>query len=83
MRPILIRIGFGLVALTLPGMPQAMAIEALSASTAEAMAQGASPQAIGEYRRKLKEYQDARAAFEEVAVPYWTSISEKRRGRNA
>ena len=83
MRPLLIRIGFGLVALTLPGMPQAVAIEPLSASTAEAMAQAASPQAIAEYRRKLKEYQDARAAFEEVAGPYWTSISEKRRGRNA
>ena len=83
MRPILIRIGFGLVALALPGVPQAVAIEPLSASTAEAMAQAASPQAIAEYRRKLKEYQDARAAFEEVAGPYWTSISEKRRGRNA
>ena len=83
MRPILIRIGFGLVALALSGAPQAVAVEPLSASTAEAMAQAASPQAIGEYRRKLKEYQDARAAFEEVAGPYWTSISEKRRGRNA
>ena len=83
MHPLLIRIGFGLAALTLPCVPQAVAIEPLSASTAEAMAQAASPQAIAEYRRKLKEYQDARAAFEEVAGPYWTSISEKRRGRNA
>ena len=47
------------------------------------MAQAASPQAIAEYRRKLKEYQEARAAFEEQAGAYWTSISEKRRGRNA
>ena len=31
---------------------------------ADAMAQAASPQAIAEYRRKLKEYQEARAAFE-------------------
>ena len=34
------------------------------AATAGAMAQAASPQAIAEYRRKLKEYQEARAAFE-------------------
>jgi hypothetical protein len=47
------------------------------------MAQAASPQAIAEYRRKLKEYQEARAAFEEEAGAYWNSIAEKRRGRNA
>jgi hypothetical protein len=33
------------------------------------MAQAASPQAIAEYRRKLKEYQEARAAFEQEAAP--------------
>jgi hypothetical protein len=47
------------------------------------MAQAASPQAIAEYRRKLREYQEARAAFDEEAGVYWASISEKRRGRNA
>ena len=47
------------------------------------MAQAASPQAIAEYRRKLREYQEARAAFEQEAEPYWSSIAEKRRGRNA
>jgi hypothetical protein len=47
------------------------------------MAQAASPQAIAEYRRKLKEYQEARAAFEEEAGAYWAAISEKRKGRNA
>ena len=47
------------------------------------MAQAASPQAIAEYRRKLREYQEARAAFEEEAGAYWSSIAEKRRGRNA
>ena len=46
-------------------------------------AQAASPQAIAEYKRKLKEYQEARAAFDEEAGAYWSSISEKRRGRNA
>ncbi len=48
-----------------------------------AMAQAASPQAIAEYRRLLREYQEARAAFEEQASSYWNSIAEKRRGRNA
>jgi hypothetical protein len=55
----------------------------LSATTAGAMAQAASPQAVAEYRRKLREYQEARAAFEQEASAYWSSIAEKRRGRNA
>ena len=65
--------------------PPAAAIDAavLPPATAEAMAQAASPQAIAEYRRKLREYQAARAAFDQEAEPYWTSIAEKRRGRNA
>src|SRR6266478_6378343 len=65
--------------------PQAAAIEAatLPATTAGAMAQAASPQAIAEYRRKLKEYLEARAAFDQEAEAYWNSIAEKRRGRNA
>ena len=84
MRSQLIRLCLGLAALALPaGVPLALAMDALPASTAAAMAQAASPQAIAEYRRKLKEYQEARAAFEEQAGPYWTSITEKRRGRNA
>jgi hypothetical protein len=53
------------------------------AATAGAMAQAASPQAIAEYRRKLQEYQQARAAFDEEAGAYWNAIAEKRRGRNA
>ena len=60
-----------------------MAIDTLPATTVDAMAQAASPQAIAEYRRKLKEYQAARAGFEEEAGAYWASISEKRKGRNA
>ena len=52
-------------------------------STADAMAQTASPQAIADYRRKLREYEQARAAFEEEAGAYWSAISEKRKGRNA
>jgi hypothetical protein len=60
----------------------ATGVTAIPAATANAFAQAASPQAIAEYRRKLKEYQEARAAFDEEAGAYWSSISEKRRGRN-
>jgi hypothetical protein len=65
--------------------PQAMAMDsvAIPPSTADAMALAASPQAIAEYRRQLREYQEARAAFEAEAGAYWSSIIEKRRGRNA
>ncbi|RQH14224.1 hypothetical protein [Bradyrhizobium sp. RP6] len=45
-------------------------------------AQGASP-AVLEYRRKLAEYQAARAAFDAEAGAYWSQISEKRKTRNA
>jgi hypothetical protein len=84
MRPQLIRIGSGFVALALlVGAPPAVAMDAATQSGADAMAQAASPQAIAEYRRKLKEYQQARGAFDEEAGAYWASISEKRKGRNA
>ena len=86
MRPHAIRLCLGFPALALLLMaPQAAAIDApaLPPATAEAMAQAASPQAIAEYRRKLREYQEARAAFEQDADAYWNSIAEKRRGRNA
>jgi hypothetical protein len=65
--------------------PQAAATDSvpLPSATSGAMAQAASPQAIAEYRRKLREYQEARAAFEAEAGAYWNSIAEKRRGRNA
>jgi hypothetical protein len=86
MRPHAIRYGPGYLALALLLIaPQAVAMDAatLPAATAGAMAQAASPQAIAEYRRKLREYQEARAAFEQEASAYWNSIAEKRRGRNA
>jgi hypothetical protein len=65
--------------------PQAVASEqgVLPPAAAGAMAQAASPQAIAEYRRKLREYQEARGAFEVEAGAYWSSIYDKRRGRNA
>jgi hypothetical protein len=74
--------GYLALALVLIAPPAATAA-ALPASTANAMAQAASPQAIAEYRRKLSEYQEARAAFEAEAGAYWGSIADKRRGRNA
>jgi hypothetical protein len=60
----------------------ALDTKSLPPSVAGAMAQ-ASPEAIVEYRRKLKEYLEARDAFEEEAGAYWNNIAEKRRGRNA
>src|SRR5882762_2549992 len=86
MRPHAIRYGPGYLALALLLIaPQAGAMDAatLPAASADAMAQAVSPQAIAEYRRKLREYQEARAAFEQEASAYWSSIAEKRRGRNA
>jgi hypothetical protein len=86
MRRHAIRLCTGYLGFTLLLMaPNASALEqgALSPAATGAMAQAASPQAIAEYRRKLREYQEARGAFEEEAGAYWGSIYEKRRGRNA
>jgi hypothetical protein len=82
MWPPAIRFCSGYLALLLIAPPAGTAA-ALPASTADAMAQAASPQAIAEYRRKLSEYQEARAAFDAEAGAYWQSIADKRRGRNA
>src|SRR2546421_6419279 len=84
MRPHAIRcFGYALALLLIAAQAVAMDLAALPGATADAMAQAASPQAIAEYRRKLGEYQQARAAFEQEASAYWSSIAEKRRGRNA
>src|ERR1700730_17866343 len=85
MRPHAIRYSSYFALAMLLIVPQAVATDSttLPAATAGARAQTASPQAIAEYRRKLKEYLEARAAFEEEAGAYWGSIAEKRRGRNA
>lgn len=56
---------------------------ALPDRVTNARAQGASPQAIADYQRKLQEYQAARAAFDEDAGAYWNAVAEKRRTRNA
>jgi hypothetical protein len=86
MHPQPIRYSHGCVALALLLIaPHAVAMDVglLPAATTAAMAQAASPQAMAEYRYLLKQYQEARAAFEQEAGAYWDSISEKRRGRNA
>ena len=65
--------------------PQASAMDAAAQAATDrgAMAQAAPAQAIAEYRRLLKTYQEARGEFDEEATAYWNSIAEKRRGRNA
>src|SRR3984893_6077462 len=86
MRPHAIRFWPGyLAALLLLIAPPSPPIDAArpSAAALDAMAQAASPQASAEYLRKLREYQQARAAFEEEAGAYWNAIADKRRGRNA
>jgi hypothetical protein len=68
----------GLLALASP----AVAGLANFAGSSAALAQTVSP-AMAEYRRRLREYTEARAAFDEEAGVYWSAISDKRRLRNA
>jgi hypothetical protein len=83
-----IRRGLGILALV-ANAQGAVALETdnpppvVSQAVRGALAQAASPQAIAEYRRKLNEYLEARAAFEQEAGVYWSLVAEKRRGRNA
>ena len=70
-----------MLALPLVILP-AQAIDSATSSPTNAMAQ-ASPLSVGDYRRLLREYQEARGAFEQEAAAYWTAIADKRRGRNA
>lgn len=41
------------------------------------------PEQMADYHRKLAAYTAVREAFDTAAAAYWTSISEKRRARNA
>jgi hypothetical protein len=86
MRPEAIRFYGGFSALALLLIAQqavAMGAVVLPSATAGAMAQAASPQTMADYRRRLKEYLEARAAFDQEAGAYWSSIADKRRVRNA
>lgn len=42
-----------------------------------------SPAAIADYQAKLKQYEQARAAYDARATVYWNQIADKRRIRNA
>ena len=77
--------GFGCLTLALLlAAPRGSAMETrVLPAASDAMAQVASEPATTEYRRLLKQYLEARAAFEQEAGAYWNAISEKRRGRNA
>jgi len=55
---------------------------AAPAAATGAGAHAATPAAIAEYRRKLKEYLEVHGAYEEDARAYWDAIAEKRRMRN-
>lgn len=82
----MIRSSLLIVALALPLLAvRAFAVDAssLPPAVAGAMAQAVSPQVIAEYRRKLKDYLEARDAFEQQADAYWSLVAEKRRGRFA
>jgi hypothetical protein len=76
------RAGWLTLALPFATLP-AQAIDGMASPADSAMAQAASPYAITEYRRLLQQYQEVHGAFEEEAGAYWSSITEKRRGRNA
>jgi hypothetical protein len=79
-----IRLPLIVLALGLPLLAPAFAFDSppLAPAVADAMAQ-VTPQAIAEYRAKLREYLEARAAYEQKADAYWSAIADKRRTRNA
>ncbi|MET0710033.1 MAG: hypothetical protein ABWY82_24795 [Tardiphaga sp.] len=81
LRPFLASIPLALLLMAPPAL--AFDFSVLPARVMDANAQGASPQAIAEYRRKLAEYEEARAAFDAEAEPYWGAVAEKRKVRNA
>ncbi len=56
---------------------------ALTAAMAAPFSIPAQAQFASDYQRRLAIYTEARAAFDQEAKAYWTSISEKRRIRNA
>ena len=56
---------------------------AMPARAQVASPQMVSPEVIADYQHKLAEYQAAHDAYEADASAYWSSIAEKRRGRNA
>jgi len=72
--PLTVLLGGSALALEWPSFPPLIG---------DAAAQGASSPAVAAYRRKLAEYQEARAAFDQEAGAYWNAIAEKRKLRFA
>jgi hypothetical protein len=66
-----------------PGALVLFALWAAIGPLAPAVAQPDPNAAMAVYRRKLEEYTRAREAFDAAAIAYWTTITEKRRGRIA
>ena len=85
MAPSAIRVcsGFLAIALALIAPPADALDRTLPGTASNTMAQAVSPEAIADYRRKFREYQEARAAFEQRADAYWSAIASKRRQRFA
>lgn len=85
MAPSAIRVcsGFLAIALALIAPPADALDRTLPGTASNTMAQAVSPEAIADYRRKFREYQEARAAFEQQADAYWSAIASKRRQRFA
>lgn len=66
----------------LVAVPASMAV-AETARTVTPAKEPPSAQAIAEYKRRLKDYLQAREAYEAEASAYWDEIAAKRRSRNA
>lgn len=69
-------IGFSIAATVLSG-------EGGLAQTDPSVKPPVSEQAIADYQRKLKDYEDARASFEAVAALYWSDVELRRKVRAA
>ena len=80
---LILRTFLPLIAFSLPFMVAPAGAFDASNPQPTIVAEAASPQAIEDYRRKLKEYLAARDAFEQQESAYWNQIAEKRRTRNA
>ena len=76
-------LGAGSVHTPVQAAPVQAASKPAAAKSAAPARVAATPAAIADYKRKLKEYQEARDDYEAEASAYWDAIAQKRRGRNA
>ncbi|WP_371745057.1 hypothetical protein [Bradyrhizobium sp. U87765 SZCCT0109] len=75
--------GAALAAVLRPVPLRALPLAAASDHGEIALAQFFTSPAVAEYKRRLAEYREARAAFDADASAYWSAVSEKRKTRNA